>query len=237
MKLRTRVTNIIKRSLLGIRVHRIMGPIENLLQTAICLSDFIRWCDKHPTDSLGDDADARFRLYEHVVTVCGLQERAITYLEFGVYRGESIRWWVNANSSLASVFVGFDTFTGLPEGWAGMGAGGFSTDGHMPTIEDSRCAFVAGLFQDTLTGALSKLPLDRQLVVHFDADLYSSTLFALSVMAPHLKKQDVILFDEFSSAAHEFRAFRDFKSSYPFTYDVLGMARAYTKLALRVTEH
>src|SRR5271170_2865109 len=42
---------------------------------------------------------------------------AIDYLEFGVHRGHSIRYFASQNESADSRFFGFDCFTGLPDDW------------------------------------------------------------------------------------------------------------------------
>jgi len=56
----------------------------------------------------------RFKLHEHVFNIENLKGE-INYLEFGVADGISFKWWVNRNKNANSKFIGFDTFTGLPE--------------------------------------------------------------------------------------------------------------------------
>jgi hypothetical protein len=53
-----------------------------------------------------------------------------------------------------------------------------------------------------------------QKVIHIDADLYSATIFSLSQLYPFLQKGDIILFDEFSVALHEFKAYWEFTGNY-----------------------
>ena len=56
----------------------------------------------------------RFEMYDHINNVI-LANSAITFLEFGVFEGESIKYWSKLNTNQGSTLTGFDLFTGLPE--------------------------------------------------------------------------------------------------------------------------
>jgi hypothetical protein len=140
----------------------------------------------------------------------------ILLLEFGVYKGDSISAFARMNDNLASRFVGFDTFTGLPEDWVpGCPKGYFSTDGSAPVITDDRISFVKGLFSDTLVDFIAQTPAMRDpaitKVIHLDADLYSSTLFVLAQLWRDVPNC-FFIFDEFTG--YEALAFRDFVRSH-----------------------
>ena len=151
-----------------------------------------------------------------------LLDGPIDYLEFGVYRGDTIRWWVEHNRHPASTFVGFDCFEGLPETWGSIPKGTFSVSGNVPDVADSRCSFVKGLFHHTLPNWLIGREFTRRVVLHLDADLYSSTLLVLTQLLPKLKKEDVIIFDEFNSYLDEYRALVDATTAYPLQFKALG---------------
>jgi O-methyltransferase len=130
----------------------------------------------------------------------------ILLLEFGVWKGDSTRQFVKLNSSPRSLFYGFDSFEGLPEDWRGMAAERFDLGGALPRIDDERVTFVKGWFRDSLPPLLDRLAeegADRAVVVHFDADLFSSTLYLLFTLGTRFKRYHFI-FDEFSG--HETRA-------------------------------
>ena len=136
-------------------------------------------------------------------------DKQVLYLEFGVYKGNSMRYWSRALRNPLAVMHGFDSFEGLPEAWDSYGpAGTFSTNGRIPDIADARATFIKGWFQDTLP--LYEPPRNECLVVTFDADLYSSTRYVLGVLKPHIVPGTFLYFDEFCSRSHELRAFDEF---------------------------
>ncbi len=180
----------------------------------------------------------RFDLYELVNRRIGAGV-TIDYLEFGVFTGKSMRKWVSMNTAPDSRFVGFDTFTGLPEDWVfasgKLEAGYFSTDGKTPNIDDPRVRFVKGKFQDTLGEFARTFQPRGQLVLHCDADLYSATLFVLATLHDFIKPGTIIVFDEFGSVNEEFRAFIDYTRSYGTKLQPLGWAgRFYEQVAFVV---
>jgi O-methyltransferase len=168
--------------------------------------------------------------------------KPLTYLEFGVYCGESMRRWSGLDPNAESRFFGFDSFDGLPEPWKlGWGKtldrGHFSTRGESPSIGDSRVSFVKGLFQDTLPFFLKTFHPQGQLVVHCDADLYTSTLYVLSHLDPFLLPGSLVVFDEFSTVNHEFRAFVDYTTAFRRSLVPVGWAgRFYEVVAFRAVE-
>ena len=110
----------------------------------------------------------------------------------------------------------------------------YNTEGETPQITDERVSFIKGLFQDSLPGFLEKYNSVQRKVIHMDADLYSSTLFVLTRLIPYLKKDDLLLFDEFGVPTHEFRAFVDIVSSYNLKFEVLGAINNYLQIAIKL---
>ena len=198
---------------------------------------FSRWCRLHPVPPSIDGEVNKDRgwLHESVIRKEGLDLSPITYLEFGVYRGDSLRWWLDKVRYPQSRFVGFDTFTGLPEWWrATEPAGHFDADGRVPDTKDPRCSFEVGLFQDTLPHFIADKDLSGRLVIHLDADMFTSTLFVLATLARVLKSGDVLFFDEFSCPLDEFRAFDEFTKSFRIRYEVLGSVQGYTRVCIKI---
>jgi len=188
-----------------------------------------------PSSKKSKNGQERSRLHEAVTQKESLDDAPITYLEFGVYRGASLLWWVNRIANPESRFVGFDTFTGLPEWWrATEPSGHFNTDGKLPAIADTRCRFEVGVFQDTLPKFVNNTDLSGRLVVHLDADLFTSTLFVLTTLARVLKAGDILFFDEFSCPLDEYRAFDEFVRSYRMKYEVLGAVQGYTRVGIKI---
>jgi hypothetical protein len=97
--------------------------------------------------------------------------------------------------------------------------------------EDS---FLKGLFQQTLPTFLRNLDNTRRNVVMMDADLWSATLYALTTIAPYLKKGDIIFFDEFVVPTHEFKAYLDFVESHYVNLKLIAAANNYYFAAFKV---
>ena len=162
----------------------------------------------------------RFDLYSHLNTQI-LEEGPVTYLEFGVGHGISLKKWTEINVDSNSAFWGFDSFEGLPEAWV-IPKGAFDRGGEIPVIGDDRVKFVKGLFQESLLPFLQEFHPQNKLVVHLDADLYSSTLFVLTCLHRWLVPGTILIFDEFNIVDHEFKAFKNYTSAYMVTYKVLA---------------
>jgi hypothetical protein len=97
----------------------------------------------------------------------------------------------------------------------------------VPVTDDKRVRFYKGLFQETLPEYVKKSDHNHRKVIMMDADLFSSTLYVLTMMGPYLKKGDIIFFDQFNVPMHEFLAFQHFTSSYYLKFDLVGAANNY----------
>lgn len=141
-----------------------------------------------------------------------IAHRSVLYLEFGVWKGDSMRCWSKLLTNPASALHGFDSFEGLPDDWSfAYPKGAFSVAGKIPDIDDSRVQFFKGWFEDTLPDY--QLPKHDVMFVNCDADLYSSTKTILTYIGPHLRPGDYLYFDEFHHGADERRAFSEFVKS------------------------
>lgn len=158
----------------------------------------------------------------------------ITYLEFGVFQGESIKYWLSINQHPDSRFFGFDTFTGLPEDFGpGHPVGVFDVGGRFPQTDDPRVKFIAGLFQDTLPGF--EIP-DGQLVIHIDCDIFSGAMFVLATLNQHIRPGTIIIFDEFCVLLEEFKAWTEYLAIYYRSAETLVMTPQASQVAFRVTK-
>ena len=176
--------------------------LQRLEPFALLNSDFLK-LKSAPT------CKARSDVWDEVLSLLG--SSPLVYVEFGVYQGESITYFADKNKNPDSVFFGLDSFEGLPESWAGNPKGFFSTLGNTPKVNDSRVQFISGWFIDSWKVMnFEGLPIEN-LIVHYDADLYSSTLFALSKIND-LGKEYYAIFDEFTG--QESRALSDYMSAF-----------------------
>jgi hypothetical protein len=163
-----------------------------------------------------------------------------TILEFGTNNGGSLKYFVD-HLPRSYHLVGFDCFEGLPEAWDGLPAGsikGFGAPGELwaddpqarakviadaaagirfPAPPQPNVSIQSGLFAETLTRYLSGGWPHNVRMIHFDADLYISTRPVLDTLCGLLKHRYLILFDEFYSVNHEFKAWNEFLGLYKLT--------------------
>lgn len=173
-----------------------------------------------------------YRYLQHTV----LNDAPIDYIEFGVGDGGSLRSWCAINRHPGSRFFGFDSFIGLPEDWsAGHAKGTFSRDGIPPDIEDPRVHLHVGLFQTSLPGFLDSYRPSNRAVIHNDSDLYSSTLYTLTMMDRVTSPHTVVIFDEFYDALHEYRALSDYSAAYRRAFTIIAATPRFRQVAVSLS--
>lgn len=234
-----KINSFLKGIILWTRPHLFLGWLRSFLLTISNLLSLSKWISGQDKKgilndfySFRRDYSKRYQLYQYVVDTLDLQKEAIDYLEFGVSGGQSFRWWQGKCKHADSKFYGFDTFEGLPEKWGTFHKGDMAAD--IPVIDDRRVEFIKGLFQDTIPGFLSRVNLKngKRKIIHMDADLFHSTLYALTSLAPYVKSGDVILFDEFNVPNHEYFAFKMFSDSFYIKTRLIGAVNNYFQVAL-----
>lgn len=175
----------------------------------------------------------RWAFYDAVVEQ---SMRSRPFYEFGVWRGASFKYLIKSFNK----GYGFDTFTGLPEDWhVGNGkyekAGAYSSNGEIPKIEGGE--FIAGKFEDTLPLFFSK-PRPLASVMNFDADLYSSTIYALNQSKSVMDKDTVLIFDELIAHEYweqgEFKALNEFAVENKLTYEVVAISFFTKQVAVKL---
>jgi hypothetical protein len=243
--MKLRIIKFFKDFLLFTGLLRLLSPLNNLFFFIRNFNKLRQWIGRIDRNSLlindfysfKRNYEKRFDLYKAVGTHYGLSQKPILYLEFGVASGKSFYWWAGQNTHASSRFYGFDTFEGLPEDWGGYRRGDMAHGLGELKQEDARTSFVKGTFQETLFGFLEshRRELDSlPKLIHLDADLFSSTLFVLSQLYPFLRKGDLLMFDEFNVANHEFLAYKIFTESFYVKLRPIGAQNNFYQTAFVV---
>ena len=212
------------------KVGRFCTPyfIHQLNATANYL-DTGRWFQSRGLD-VGRRVEDRTALFDLVgAEIC---EKEVAYLEFGVWKGDSIRYWARLLKNPRSVLHGFDSFEGLPEDWNfASGRHAFSVEGAIPQVDDSRVTFFKGWFDETLRGY--NVPRREVLFLTLDADIYSSTKTVLDALEDAITPGTYIYFDEFCDRMHELRAFEEFIRRTGAEFRVVGANRTLTHVVFQ----
>lgn len=196
-------------------------------------TDYLRAHAGPSLDLIDPDNDRR-DFYRHLCD--NFVHEPVTFMEFGVFEGESLIEWAHLLCNPETRILGFDTFEGLPEAWKHWQPGHLSTQGRLPTIGDDRAMLFAGLFQETLNDALAHTQAENQLILHIDSDLHSAALYVLSRMDSRLKTGDLVIFDQWGRE-HEYRAFQDYINAFRRNLEMVAALNAdYAKVAFRVAD-
>jgi Methyltransferase domain len=178
--------------------------------------------------------DDRESLYNHIAT---LLREPVSYLEFGVLKGSTLRHWTGLLKHADSFLHGFDSFEGLPETWGYfVNKETLNVGGLMPKFNDPRVRLFKGWFNQSLPLYLREFKPNPTLVLHLDADLYSSTIFVLREMKPFLRLGTILIFDEFFDREHELKALSEFLQEFPMTVECVAATRALSQVAFRIKQ-
>lgn len=178
--------------------------------------------------------ETRYALFDYVIKSQGLADRQGLVCEFGVATGKSINYL--ARRLKERTLYGFDSFEGLPETWrANYAEGTFKTT--LPAVQRN-VQLIPGLFQDTLAPFLDSHP-GPALLLHLDADLYSSTKTVLESFRSRLGPGAILIFDEYFNYPGwqngEHKAFTEFITATKFSFEYLGYNALGTQLAVKLT--
>lgn len=145
------------------------------------------------------------------------------YLEFGVYKGDSI----NFLSTFTKKIYGFDSFEGLKENWKGFSGierDTFNIKGNLPKTNDN-VVLIKGWFQETLIPFLEKNN-PKINFVNIDCDTYDTAKFILKNIKKYLLKNSIIIFDELYNYpgydVNEYKALNEVFSDNEYKYIYLS---------------
>ena len=155
-------------------------------------------------------------------------------LEFGVYTGGSI----NHLSSKFEKIYGFDSFDGLPESWhTNIEQGHFALN-NLPKV-NKNVELIKGLFDETLPNFFN-FDYDEKFIsfLHVDCDLYSSTVSVFKHCGKYLKKDSIIVFNEYFNypgwEQGEFKAFQEFVTTNSIKYEYLCYNKNHEQVAVQL---
>lgn len=155
------------------------------------------------------------------------------FLEFGVYKGETINF-IAKNTD--QIVYGFDSFEGLPEFWRdGYEKGTFKLT-ELPEFREN-VKIVKGWFQDTLP-QFTKKKSGKCSFIHIDCDLYSSTKIIFEFLGNQIEPNTIIVFDEFFNypgwKKGEYKAFNEFINSKNLNFEYLGYCQNHEQVAVKI---
>jgi hypothetical protein len=104
----------------------------------------------------------------------------------------------------------------------------------VPDIKDPRCRFEVGLFQDTLPTFVARTDLSSRLVINLDADMFTSTLFVLAMLAPFLKSGDLFSLMSFPVRLTNSELSKNLFDPFRVKYEVIAAVYGYTRVCIKI---
>ena len=186
----------------------------------LALKESVQYAQTHMRTAIGMESSQEVLASAlNQVTVPGY------YLEFGVYKGGTIRFIASQIGSSQTVH-GFDSFRGLQEAWSGDGSS-FNLNGHPPSVPGN-VTLHPGFFADSLPAWLQRHP-GPVAFIHIDSDLYEPARCVFEHLQDRIVPGSIIVFDEYFNypnwQAHEFRAFAELVARCQIGYQYLAYAR------------
>ncbi len=157
------------------------------------------------------------------------------FLEFGVFKGDSINLFAKSLEKINAQIYGFDSFEGLKNEWMTEEfnpPGTFDLKGKKPKVK-SNVKLIDGWVEETIENFFSE-NAKKIAFVHFDLDTYESTSFVLKSIKKNLQSGTIILFDEFYGfpnwEKYEYKAFIEEIEKEKFKYIAFGTRQACIKI-------
>jgi len=215
--------------ILGSRLSASTIRIMNNVINFIYLGHFLSKTTLHPSCWLS----SREAVVDYLVENQNLFDEKVTYFEFGVWKGEILKYWTTKLKNPQTKFFGFDSFEGLPEEWETqeIGTDYFSVGGNLPKIDDSRVQFVKGWFSDTLPTFSLEESQNRK-IFFVDCDLYSSSSSVFKFIERYIRPGDIIFLDDIFDRNHQLKAFEEFLKSSRLNFESLAGERASGRIAV-----
>jgi O-methyltransferase len=158
--------------------------------------------------------------------------RGGSYVEFGVFDGNSMTIAYHALKGVCKSFYAFDSFQGIGgaleseatrfrDGQYAASLETFRYNLRFNNVDERRVQVVPGFFQETLRNRTpADLGIDKASIAHIDTDVYEPALLSLEFIAPALPQGALLLFDDYDQLAAsndrgERRAIREWLKAHP----------------------
>lgn len=210
-------------------LHETVGADIRFHQQWKAAEQTVDYIEKHFQNAR--EADTRYELFDYALEQASLDG---LYLEFGIYKGDSINYIA---SKISKTIHGFDSFDGLPEYWM------LNYDKGTLAVNKGKLKFNenvelhVGLFDDTLP-EFAKNINGNIAFLHIDPDLYSSTVTIFKCLSDYIKTGTIIVFDEYFNYPGwqngEFKAFQEYCAETGSKYEYIRYNRFSGQVAARI---